>query len=124
MSDDPRHDPKPVNIVAGDGETYARGVVESTRAIATKPCFMCKAFDKPDLSRVIGHFMQPRYHCKLLPDGRIQGPKPPKDQGRAMIIDPKDFGWCRADGIATDMQATCPRWEQKSKREEMQGRAR
>jgi hypothetical protein len=112
-------DPKSITVIGGDGEHYARGAVDATRVVEKHPCFLCRAFEKPPLQKVIQFFMQPQFHCTMLPDGNIKAPAqklPDGSPGQSMVIDPRNFGWCRRDAISVDLQATCMHWEQKRDR--------
>jgi hypothetical protein len=121
MADEDERGPtgfKKVNIVGGDGDQYARGLVQPTTGIETRPCMVCRSFEKPGLDKMLRHFLS--YGCTVLPDGRVQSPRPKAaKQGAGLKIDPKDFGFCRRQGIAVDMGATCTDWEQKRTRSEM-----
>lgn len=115
MADDPREGFKQIDIVGGDGDRYARGLVQPAIGIQTRACFMCRSFEKPALDRMLQHFLS--YGCTVLPDGRVQSPRPKEaGQGEGLKIDPADFGWCKSQGIAVDLGATCPDWEQKKTR--------
>lgn len=104
-------DDKPITIVEGDGTTYAKGLVEPTKVTQAHPCFMCRSFDEVELGKMIQHLTSTG--GAVLPDGRVQAPRPKDIKGEGMILDPRDMGFCRKDSIATDKLATCGRWEQK-----------
>ena len=108
---------KPITIEGGDGETEARGRIELEQGTEPHPCMMCKSFEKdahesPD-PRILRYFI--KRGMTVLPDGRITTPIAKDIPGRKpLVIDPKNFGFCRRDGIPVDIMATCERWCQKA----------
>jgi predicted Zn-ribbon and HTH transcriptional regulator len=135
-------DYKRVRVLGGDGDAYARGLVQPTTVTETKPCFLCRSFEKPELSKILQHMLS--RGCIALPDGRVQSDRPrrcrgcgctidpmeaQKDrcptcgsgdlEGKPLVIDPRNYGWCRKDTVPTELDATCPEWVQKRIRSEM-----
>lgn len=121
---------------------YARGLVQPTTVSETKPCYLCRSFERPDLAKIIQHMIS--RGCVLLPDGQIQSSRPrrcrgcggtvdPREaqknvcpscgsanlEGKPLVLDPRNYGFCRRDLLATEMEATCPSWVQKRTRSEM-----
>lgn len=85
-----------------------------------RPCLMCVNFEK-DEAKV-------RDYCrayKLTEDenGNFLTPIAKDFPGRqSLVLDPKNFGFCRSQGTLTDMLATCPDWRQVRTESEFQGR--
>lgn len=103
-------DEKKITIVGGDGDTYAKGLVEPTTVTNARPCFACRRFELVRLERMLKHLTSTG--GTILPDGQVQAPRPAEaKQGEGMKIDPRNMGWCRKDSIATDKLATCPEFQ-------------
>jgi hypothetical protein len=98
----------PIQITGGDGEQSATGRVNLATGIEQRPCIMCRRFEK-DQKRLVEHLLAKG----LVPDGdgKFTTPIAKDFPGRKpMKIDPTEFGYCRRDGIITDMMATCEAW--------------
>ena len=95
-----------IKITGGDGTYTAKGQIEMATGIETRPCCICRSFEK-DEPKLIQHLLR----NKLTPreDGTFVTPIAKDIPGRkSMVIDPKTYGWCRRDTIPVDMLATCP----------------
>jgi len=112
----------PIVGITGDGEQQAAGRVEMAKGLEPHPCFACRSWEH-DRKRIIEHFMA----HGLVPDvdGNFLTPIAKDFPGRRSLkLDPKDYGFCRLDCIATDMQATCKRWAPVKSPSDLQARVR
>jgi len=104
---------RPLVDVTGD-DKQARGMVAPVYGREGHPCFMCRSFEKPDLGKMIQHMVA--RGGKLLPNGRIRANRPREASGTPIELDPREFGFCRRDTIAVQLEATCENWQQKQTR--------
>lgn len=103
--------------VGGDGAEYARGAVELASGLEARPCMSCASWEK-DERRLIEHLLSKDLEARQ--DGTFVTPIARDIPGRkSLVIDPKSFGYCRRDGIVTEMQATCPAWRPVVTREQL-----
>lgn len=103
---------KPIEITGGDGNSTASGTINLDRAVETRPCMMCRSFEK-DNTKLAQHLRA----RGLTPDaaGYFHTPIAKDFPGRAekaLKIYLPDYGYCRKECMPVDMQATCERWEQ------------
>lgn len=108
---------RPIQIEGGDGETYARGRVELATGTEQKPCLTCKSWERDE--RKLVQYLMSRSMLQVQPDGTFRHKDP---RQRSLVIDPKSWGWCRRQSIATDSQASCEQWTQIRTREELRTR--
>lgn len=97
-----------IKITGGDGDTRATGQIEMATGLESKPCLMCKSFER-DQPKLIRHLLR----LKLTPDenGIFTTPIAKDIPGRQSLkLDPRSYGWCRKQTIVVDMLATCPDW--------------
>jgi hypothetical protein len=115
---------KPTDVVGSD--EYARGRIELASGIEQRPCQTCKRWEK-DTRKTIQHCMSlttaktpVRSRLVLLPNGNFETPIARDIPGRKSLqIDPTSYGWCRRDGMLTDMLATCENWAPVISREDL-----
>lgn len=95
--------------MGGDGEQTARGVIEMATGKETQPCMMCRKWEAVDTTRVVEHFLAKG--LEMQPDGTFKTPiaRDFKDR-KSLILDPRNFGFCRRDLMPTDALATCNSW--------------
>lgn len=99
------NDGRKIIIAGGDGDTYARGNVQLAQGTETRPCCVCRSWEK-DKNKIIKHFHSKK--LRLMPDGCFETPIALDFPGRqSMRLNPNDFGWCRKDGMPTGDLATC-----------------
>lgn len=117
---------KRISIVGGDGETSARGLVEAVTGMEQRPCMMCRSFEKDD-RKLLQLFLT--HGFKLRTDGKLDSPTALKDGRVNMeprnildVLDPKNFGYCRAQTIPVDQLATCEKWTPTKTASELAGR--
>lgn len=103
----------------GDGETTATGQVEMVKGYETRPCAMCRSWEK-DEKRIVEFFISKG--LTLTSDGKFITPIA-KDVGRvSQTLDPKKFGFCRKDMIPTEDLATCEGFQPVRTTEELRSR--
>ena len=108
MSDDDQW--RPLEVVGGDGETDAAGVVELATGTESRPCAMCRSWENVDQNKLIRHIMA--HGLKPNERGNFTTPIAKDFVGRKSLeLDPKSSGFCRRDSIITDMLATCENWQ-------------
>lgn len=109
--------PKPINdtgwkrlqIVGGDGDESAAGRVEMVKGNETRPCCLCRSWEK-NKRRLVEHLMA--HGLTPRPDGTFETPIAKDIPGRkSMILNPDNMGFCRRDVLPTDDLATCENWE-------------
>lgn len=84
---------------------------------------MCAKWERVELNRVVQHFTA--RGLKVRPDGCFVTPIAKDFPGRkSMVLDPRDFGFCRRDLLPTDMQSTCADWTPTTKLVDLQRRMR
>ncbi|HEV3059625.1 MAG TPA: hypothetical protein VGY48_15350 [Vicinamibacterales bacterium] len=87
----------------------AYGAVEMVHGLEDRPCCMCKHWDHVDVNRVIRHLLSKGLTPRE--DGKFDTPIAKDFPGRvSMVLDPKNFGYCKTDTIITEMTATCDKW--------------
>lgn len=102
---------KPIIANSGDGDVNAGGRIALDKGNEQRPCYTCKSFDPPN-KRVVEHVLSKG--ITISPEGVLdtkinkdfKGRRPPP-------LNIKDLGFCRRDGIVTDLLATCPAWRAK-----------
>ncbi len=110
-----------IKIVGGDGDQAAHGVVELAKGTEVRPCCMCVKLDVVDKKRMVEHFMA--NGLEVQPDGRFATPIVKDYPGRKSLkLDPANFGFCRRDLIAVDLQATCSNWSPTKRLGDLQAR--
>ncbi len=98
-----------INIAGGDGDRAAEGVIEMATGMEQKPCMMCRHWEGTERGKIERHLLSRGLEAR--PDGKFVTPIAKDFKGRkSLVLDPKNFGWCRKDSIITDMQATCNEW--------------
>lgn len=133
MADDSNQDPKGnkandswrrIKGLMGDGKTggdqAAKGQVDLATGTETDPCFMCKSWEKNE-RKLAQHF---RAHgLTIEPDGTVETPIIKGDPNRTtMKLKIQHMGWCRQECMPTDDLATCQKFNQVKRREEMRDR--
>lgn len=100
---------QPILITGGDGDSIGKGEIEMVTGLETKPCLLCKSWDK-NLDQIIQHFLA--HGLRLRPDGQMETPIKDDFKTRkvGMVINPRDYGFCRRDTMPTDMLASCENW--------------
>jgi hypothetical protein len=99
---------KPITPITGDGDRSASGKVETVMAHETRPCCMCRSWEK-DEHRLIEHFIA--HGLKIKDDGTFITPIALDFPGRkSLVLNPKKMGFCRLETRPTDDLATCERW--------------
>jgi hypothetical protein len=112
-----------IHVVGGDGNENAVGMVEMATGKEAQPCLMCRFWEKVETKRVVAHFLQKGLEAQ--PDGRFATPIVKDYPGRkSLLLDPKNFGFCRRDLIPADMQSTCGEWSPTKTVAELQSRLR
>jgi len=83
---------------------------------------MCRKWENVETRRVVEYFIYSR-KLEQLPDGRFTTPIAKDYPGRKpMILDPKNYGFCRRDMIPTEAMATCEAWVPTKRLTELQDR--
>lgn len=101
---------KKIIATGGDGEHSASGKIEMVRGSESRPCMMCKSWEK-DEKRLIQHLLS--IGLEAQPDGCFVTPIAKDIPGRkSMRLDPKQFGFCRLESTVTQDLASCPSWQQ------------
>jgi len=110
-----------IKIVGGDGEQSASGLVELAKGTEVRPCLMCRKFDVVTRDRMVEHFLANGLEAQ--PNGTFTTPIVKDYPGRkSLVLDPRNFGFCRRDTIAVDQQATCANWTPTKRLGELQDR--
>lgn len=107
-SDDDLAGYQQVQGVHAGADGMPTGHIDLTRGTEMRPCLMCAAFEK-DEKRLIEYLLAKG----LKPDenGIFTTPIAKDFPGRQSLkMNPKQFGFCRSDGIATMDDATCAHW--------------
>jgi len=119
---------KKIEIVGGDGDEYARGLVEPVTGMEPHPCMVCRSFEKDD-QKLLQLFLS--HGFKLRTDGKLDSPTALRDGRVNMparnlldVIDPRSFGYCRKQTIPVDQLATCKDWKPTKTASELAGRIR
>lgn len=124
-----------IHVTGGDGDTSAAGKLAMAHGLEIQPCMTCRHWDGVQPERVVqylmsrklkpqadGTFITPiaqevRCHTcegtgKLAAEGE---PTCESCRGsgkrKSLVLDPRDYGWCRTDGMITDALATCENWQ-------------
>ena len=98
-----------IKIVGGDGEQTATGLIEMATGKETQPCLMCRKWEDVETAKVVQHFLAKG--LEVQPDGTFKTPIAHDIPGRkSLILDPKNFGFCRRDLMPTDAMASCANW--------------
>lgn len=101
---------KPITNIQGDGQSNARGEIELVKGHETKPCMMCRSWEK-DTPKLVQHLKA--HGLEQGPDGVFTTPIAKDIPGRkSLAIDPKSWGFCRLECRPTDMLASCERFSQ------------
>ena len=110
-----------IQIVGGDGDTVASGVVEMATGQEERPCLICRKWENVETKRVVEHFLARGLVAQ--PDGTFTTPIVKDYPGRkSLVLDPRNFGFCRRDLLPTDAQATCENWVPTKRLSEFQDR--
>jgi hypothetical protein len=110
-----------IRIVGGDGDQAAHGVVEMATGKEVRPCVMCRKWELVNTHRMVEHFLA--HGLEAQPDGTFKTPIAKDYPGRkSLVLDPKNFGFCRADLIPVEAQATCGAWVPTKRLGELQDR--
>lgn len=110
-----------IRIVGGDGEQTATGLIDLATGKETRPCLMCRKWENVATTRVVEYFLARGLEPQ--PDGTFKTPIVKDYPGRrSLVLDPKNFGFCRRDLIPTDAQATCDEWVPTKRLSEFQDR--
>lgn len=98
-----------ITPTSGDGVNTAGGVVTPITGKETKPCVLCRSWEK-DEQKLIQHLM--RLGLQANPDGSFTTPIVKDMPGRVSLkIYPKHNGFCRLTSIVTEDLASCADWE-------------
>jgi hypothetical protein len=101
---------RPIELVGGDGQQDAAGRVELATGQEERPCLMCRSWENVDKKRLIEHILSKG--LKPNERGNFETPIAKDFKGRKSLeLDPNQSGYCRRDGIVTDMLATCENWK-------------
>lgn len=120
MAEDPW---RPIKLVGGDGQQEATGVVELATGTEQRPCLMCRSWENVDKKRLVEHILSKG--LKPNERGKFETPIAKDFKGRKSLeLDPEASGYCRRDGIVTDMLATCENWAPTKTLAEFQNRMR
>jgi hypothetical protein len=118
--------PRKIEIAGGDGDQYARGLVEQVTGMEQRPCMACRSFEKND-QKLLQLFLS--HGFKLRPDGKLDSPTALKDGRVNMeprnildVLDPRSFGYCRKETRPVDQLATCDKWAPTKTASELAGR--
>lgn len=99
-----------IELVGGDGEQSAAGLIELASGTEAKPCMMCRSWEGGEPQKLTQHLLA--RGLKPNAAGKFETPIARDFKGRKSLeIDPKDYGYCRRDCIPTDMLATCENWQ-------------
>jgi hypothetical protein len=97
-----------IEIVGGDGDKEGRGEIELASGLEARPCLHCTAFEK-DEKKLRDHLIASGLQMDA--QGRFLTPIAKDFKGRkSLAIDPRSYGFCRADQMPVDMLATCEKW--------------
>lgn len=97
-----------IDIVGGDGDRAAAGTIELATGMEARPCLHCVAFEK-DEKKLRNHLLAKGLTADAA--GCFETPIAREFAGRKSLkIDPRSYGFCRAQGIPVDMLATCEQW--------------
>jgi hypothetical protein len=99
--------PKKIDVVGGDGEASATGLVQPVTGLEQRPCMACTSFEKNDPKLV--QYLRAR-KMTVAEDGTFETPIAKEAGYKSMRLNVKDFGWCRQGASPTDQLATCERW--------------
>lgn len=98
----------------------AAGVVQMNTATEATPCYLCKNWHK-DTRKLMQHIRSKG----LVPDsnGIYTMPTPDLPDRKSIQVDPKDWGFCLKQAIATHMNAgmQCEDWSLRETREDLKG---
>ncbi len=100
---------KPIKVIEGGGSDGVKGLVQPVTGIQTKPCNMCRSWEKND--RRIRELVHSKKNIALLPDGTMKHKidlDVPDRQTQTFNIN--DFGWCRYWGQLAQQLASCEMW--------------
>lgn len=112
-----------IHIVGGDGNEVARGAIEMATGQEAHPCVMCRKWERVDVKRVIEHFLAKGLEAR--PDGMFVTPIVKDYPGRkSLVLDPRNFGFCRRDMMPVEALATCGQWVPTKRLSELQDRLR
>lgn len=110
-----------IKIAGGDGDQTAHGVIEMATGTEERPCLMCRKWELVSRERVVEHFLAKGLEAR--PDGRFKTPIAKDYPGRkSLVLDPRNFGFCRRDLIPVEAQATCSEWTPTKRISELQDR--
>jgi hypothetical protein len=99
-----------IKLAGGDGDRTATGDIEMATGLETRPCATCRHWDGVDKQRIVRHFMSRGLEPQS--DGTFKTPIAKDFPGRrSLVLDPRNFGYCRKDTICTDALATCEKWQ-------------
>jgi hypothetical protein len=99
-----------------------KGLITTATGTEKRPCYLCARWER-DQRKLIEFFVS----RGLRPDvnGEFETPIARDFRGRrSMRVDPKNWGYCRQQCIATDMNATCENWELTRTRADLAGKIR
>lgn len=114
---------RPIELVGGDGQQDAAGRVELATGTEQNPCCMCKSWENVDQKRLVEFILSKG--LKPNEQGHFETPIAKDYQGRkSLVLNPEVSGYCRRDGIVTDMLATCENWAPTKTLAEFQNRMR
>jgi hypothetical protein len=100
---------QPIIIDGGDGSQAASGHIDMLSGRESRPCIMCKSFEK-DENRLVQHLIA--RGLKAQPDGSFISPiAMDMRDGQPMRIFPKKSGYCRREGSVPEDAATCEKWQ-------------
>jgi len=100
---------KPITVTGGGGPDGVKGLVQQVTGIQTKPCNMCRSWEKND--RRIREVVHAAKNIVLLPDGTMKHKidlDVPDRQTQTFNIN--DFGWCRYWTQLAQQLASCEMW--------------
>lgn len=101
---------QPVLLTGGDGDRAAKGAIEMAAGTEARPCCMCRSWEGGEPEKLTRYLLAKG--LKPNAAGKFETPIAKDFKGRKSLeIDPKSYGYCRRDGIPTDMLATCENWK-------------
>ncbi len=110
-----------IQVVGGDGDRTATGLIEMATGKETKPCCMCRKWENVGSKRVVEYCLS--QGLEVQPDGKFKTPIAKDIPGRvSLTIDPRSYGFCKRDQILTDTMATCDGWTPTKRITELQDR--
>ena len=101
---------------AGDDQA-AVGQVEMVSGAEVRPCFMCRSWEK-DTDRLIRHLRSFK-SVEMRPDGKFVARHNRELDREGLVMDPKNFGFCRLTSNVSEDRASCPHWQPTKRAEDL-----